>query len=103
MKKLLLPVVAIIGLLLLVALMAGYFDDKIEPGLAEPAAIDDAAAIEVEVVRDGVSESLPASVEAREATIISSRLLAQITRIHVRAGDYVEQGQLLLELENSGS
>ncbi|RLQ21031.1 efflux RND transporter periplasmic adaptor subunit [Seongchinamella sediminis] len=101
MKKLLLPVVAIIGLLLLVALMAGYFDDKIEPGIATPAAVDDSAAVAVELVRGGVSESLPASVEAREATIISSRLLARITRIHVRAGDYVEQGQLLLELEKT--
>ncbi|TDG15300.1 efflux RND transporter periplasmic adaptor subunit [Seongchinamella unica] len=101
MKKLLLPVVAIVGLLLLVALMAGYFSDKIEPDLAPPASIDDAAAVAVTVVRGPVSESLPASVEARETTIISSRLLARIIRINVRAGDYVEQGQLLLELEKS--
>ena len=101
MKKLLLPAAAIIGLLLLVAQMAGYFDDQIGPGLVPPAAIDDSAAVTVELVRGDVSESLPASVEAREATIISSRLLAQITRIQVRAGDYVESGQLLLELEKS--
>ena len=101
MKKILLPVVAIIGLLLLVALMAGYFDDKIEPGLADAAGIDDSAAVPVELVQGGVSETLPASVEARETTIISSRLLARITRILVRAGDYVDQGELLLELEKS--
>ena len=46
-----------------------------------------------------VFEPVPASVEAKEATVISSRLLARITSVKVRAGDYVEAGQLLLELE----
>lgn len=101
MKKLLLPLAAVAALLLMVAVMAGYFRDKIEPGVAQPGTADTAAA--VPVVRDTAmfSEPVPASVEAREATIISSRLLARITAIHVRAGDYVEQGQLLLELEKT--
>ena len=34
MKKLLLPLVAVVRLLLMVAWMAGYFHDKIEPGMA---------------------------------------------------------------------
>jgi RND family efflux transporter MFP subunit len=98
---LLLPISAIIILLLLVAVMAGYFKDKIEPGLAQQPAVDTSTAVAAEVSTVPFTEPVPASVEAREATIISSRLLARITDIHVRAGDQVEEGQLLLTLESS--
>ncbi len=99
--RILVPVAAVVLLVVLIALMAGYFTHKIEPGLGElpPADMSDLAAV---VSRSlPVTEPVPASVEAKEATIISSRLLARITAINVRAGDYVEQGQLLLELEKS--
>jgi RND family efflux transporter MFP subunit len=101
MKKILLPVIAIAVLLLMVAVMAGYFSDKIEPGVKHTVVEDTSAAIAVTASTAPFSEPVPASVEAKEATIISSRLLARITAINVRAGDYVEQGQLLLELEKS--
>lgn len=100
-KGWLLPLVTIVILLVLVAAMAGYFRDKIQPGVADanPANSDNAVAVLTRSVPS--QESVPASVEARETTIISSRILARITAIRVRAGDYVEQGQLLLELESS--
>lgn len=96
-----LPVSAILVLLLLVAVMAGYFRDKIQPGLAEQSPVDTSAAVAVVQRTVAFTEPVPASVEARETTIISSRLLARITAIHVRAGDQVEEGQLLLTLESS--
>lgn len=99
MKKLLLPLGAIVVLLLMVAYMAGSFRDRIEPGTAAIATIDVSAAVPVRLVSGLVLEPVPASVEAKEATVISSRLLARITSVKVRAGDYVEAGQLLLELE----
>lgn len=99
MKKILLPLVAVAVLLLMVAVMAGYFTDKIEPGLDELTTVDTSAAVLVAAQAGGFFEPVPASVEAKEATIISSRLLARITSIKVRAGDYVEEGQLILELE----
>lgn len=101
MKKLLLPVAAIAVLLLMVAALAGYFREKIEPELSEVPQGDTSAAVAVQAESGPVTEPVPASVEAREATIISSRILARITSVKVRAGDYVEAGQLLLELEQS--
>jgi RND family efflux transporter MFP subunit len=98
---LLLPLVAIVVLLLLVATMAGYFSDKIEPGLDGLGAVDASSAVEVVRQQGAFTEPVPASVEARETTLISSRLLARITAIEVRAGDYVEEGQLLLTLEST--
>ena len=101
MKKMLLPVAAVLVLLLMVAAMAGYFSDKIEPDLDQVVAVDTSAAVPVIALAGAFSEPVPASVEAKEATIISSRLLARITAIKVRAGDYVTEGQLLLVLEQS--
>jgi len=99
--KWLLPVAAVVALLLIIAWMAGAFRDKIEPGLTllEP----DVAEESVAVVRENIviSEPVPAGIGARQATTISSRVLARITDITVRAGDTVSKGQLLLELERS--
>ncbi|CAA0126189.1 Multidrug resistance protein MdtE [Halioglobus japonicus] len=100
-RTLLLAAAALLILALLVAAMAGVFTDKIAPGLAAPVTIDTSEAIAVTVQQVPFTESVPASIEARETTIISSRLLARITGISVRAGDVVEPGQLLIELEKS--
>ena len=99
--KLLLPIAALLILLLLVAIMAGYFTRKIQPGLEPLTALDTSDAVSVVTQRVAFTEPVPATVEAKETTIISSRLLARITAIAVRAGDQVEQGQLLLELEKT--
>jgi membrane fusion protein (multidrug efflux system) len=100
-RGLLLPIVAIVILLLLVAVMAGYFTQKIPPGLEAADEIDTSEAVAVVVLEAPFTEPVPASIEAKETTIISSRLLARITTIAVRAGDLVEPGQLLLELEKT--
>lgn len=101
MKKILIPLLAIVGLLIMVAWMAGFFVEKIEPGLSNAGQADTAEAVAVEAAEVTILEKVPASVEAAQATLISSRLLARIVAVEVRAGDSVKQGDLLLELENS--
>lgn len=98
-KKFLLPIGAIAGLLLMVAWMAGLFSDKLEPGLNPAAEYSAENAVAATISEISITEPVPASVEAKQATIISSRILARINKIHVRAGDSVTQGQVLLELE----
>ena len=100
-KKWILPIVAVAALLLIIAWMAGAFREKIEPGLTllEPESSDRAIAVLSEDIQ--VTEPVPAAIGARQATTISSRTLARITNITVRAGDTVEQGRLLIELERS--
>jgi membrane fusion protein (multidrug efflux system) len=101
MKKFGLPLLAIVGLLLMVGWMAGLFSEKIPPGVNPPGVVnvDDAVAVMSATVT--IIEEVPASVEATQATLISSRLMARITTFSVRAGDMVKRGDLLLELENS--
>lgn len=99
--KFLLPIAAIAFLLLMVAWMAGFFDDKVQPGKSELEKVDVSAAVSVRLVNTQIFEPVPASIKAKQATIISSRILARIEKIHVRAGDAVEKGQLLIELEKT--
>jgi len=100
-KKLLIPVVALAALAIMIAWLAGAFRDKLEPQLMPPEAdtAGDAYTVVAEEVQ--IREAVPASVGARQATTISSRTLARITEITVRAGDSVSKDQVLIELERS--
>lgn len=98
-KRWSLPSTAIFILLLMVAWMAGMFSDKLAPGMLPQANMSDTQSLVVKPKTYAIHESVPASVEAKQATIISARIMARITAINVRSGDNVKQGQLLLTLE----
>ncbi len=90
---------AIAVLLLLMGWMAGMFHSKVAPGqvVIEPA--NNKSVMQV-IKREQVRfEPVSASIEARQATLISSRIMARIEKVHVRAGEKVKKGQLLIELE----
>lgn len=101
MKKIIVPLLSIGALLLVIAWMAGLFSDKIEPGIKATERTNLGEPAEVRVADVTIIEKVPASVEAAQATLISSRLMARIVAVKVRAGDSVRKGDLLLELENS--
>lgn len=48
-----------------------------------------------------VTEPVPGTVSATDETLVGSRILASITRMHVRSGDRVERGALLVEFDDS--
>lgn len=99
-RKLLLPLAALAMLLLVIAWMAGLFNDRIAPGI-EPRAARDADDVVVATYElEAVTEAVPASVQALEHTIVSSRLLARVSRLLVRPGDVVDAGALLVALED---
>ena len=99
LRNALLAAATLAGLLLLIAWMAGMFNDRIEPGTANRTPASTGPAHRVAVTREPVFEMVPASIEARETTVVAARLLARIEAIEVRAGDYVETGQLLVQLQ----
>jgi RND family efflux transporter MFP subunit len=101
MRKFILPLLAIAALLLMIAWMAGIFVEKIPPGVNTIEQTNTGEAITVRIADVTIIEKVPATVEATQATLISSRLMARIIAIKVRAGDSVSRGDLLLELENS--
>jgi RND family efflux transporter MFP subunit len=102
MKKVLIPMLALIILLLMVAWLAGSFNSKVLPGFEKASSESvNATTFTVKSSTERVFESIAASITAKQATIISSRLLARINKINVRSGDNVKKGDVLITLENN--
>lgn len=97
------PLVAVVVLALMVAWMAGSFDEKVQPGVQEASTvqIDAESLFEVKEREVEVFEAVPATIAAKQTAMISSRILARIEQVKVRAGDYVNKGQELIVLERS--
>ena len=98
-NKLWLGSVVALVLMIMLAWLADGFRHKIAPGLATVPADPAGDLVTVAAVDVSLFEPVAASIEARQATVISSRLLARIARVHVRAGDTVSVGQPLIDLE----
>lgn len=97
--RLLLSIIALAGLLIFIAYMAGLLTPRIQPDLAAlPVPLPDEQ-LTVGAVVVVQTESVPASIEARETTQVATRLLAKLTELAVRPGDNVNQGQLIATLE----
>lgn len=105
-QKMLIPVISVTILLLMVAWLAGSFNEKTSPSINKninmsqnKTDISENNTYTVTASTEEIFEPVAASVEAKQATIISSRLLARIDHIKVRAGDTVKKGDLLIQLE----
>jgi len=115
LRKLLLPLAALLVLLLLIYWMAGGFRDQVEPGLerAAPGAVDDAVRVSAET--EPAFEAVPASVEAQLAgarqaaeeaqtalgySRITSPIAGRIVDRFAEPGDTVQPGQKILSLYN---
>ncbi|MEH6549384.1 MAG: efflux RND transporter periplasmic adaptor subunit [Pseudomonadales bacterium] len=100
-KKIAIPVLTVVLLILMVVWMAGTFDDRVAPGLSEPQGTSNSDVFTVTTVESELYEPVAATLWAKQGTVISSRIMARITSIHVRSGDTVSKGQLLIDLERS--
>lgn len=102
MRRFLIPAAALFVLLAIVAWMANMFKEQIEPELRVTAEHISANNFhQVEQSSYPLFESIPATIRAKQQTIISSRILARVVNVNVRAGDFVKKGDLLIELEKS--
>ncbi len=99
-KRLAGMVLALALLAVMMAWLAGWFSDTIEPGsYAPPPAAAAGHSVPVALVERERFEYATGTVRARNETIVSARMMASIRAIHVRAGDRVRSGQLLVELD----
>ena len=102
-KRFLVPVVAVAGLILIVVYLAGGLSEKIAPSTAtgtEQANIDNLKTLTLQRSSRHVENWLPATLTARQNTMIASRVMANVKAINVRAGDLVEQGSVIAELNS---
>lgn len=100
-QRLVVVLLSVLVLLISVAWLGGAFTDKIEPGVVSTPAMADSDVHRVSATAVPVVEPVPASLTAKQNTLISSRILARITSINVRSGDTVSPGQLLVQLEQA--
>jgi membrane fusion protein (multidrug efflux system) len=85
-----------------VAWLSGSCGSRIEPGtLTEQSAgvPEGATVVAVEVHDEPVHESASGTLAAAEQTTISSKILARIESVEVRAGTVVERGDVLVRLD----
>lgn len=101
MNKLFMSLAALAVLVLSVAWMAGTFQDKTRPGVTamKEIEIDAQGVYIVRTTEHTAYEIVAGSLEAKQSTMISARIMAMIDQIHVRAGDVVEQGDILVSLD----
>lgn len=101
MKRILSIIAGLALLGLLMAWQAGLFGSRIPPqATPSPATVAAGGATAVvEVVEEPTYEYATGTVEARDEALVSSRIMAAIRAVHVRAGDSVEAGQVLVELD----
>lgn len=84
---------------LVIVFMAGGFSDRVQPGLlVEPAKVG-GQGFSVRSIERKAFERVPGSVEARETTLVSSRIMSTVESVAVRAGDTVQAGDLLVSLD----
>ena len=88
-------------LAIFVAWLAGAFQDKVAPGESSlPAAAVTGTQYTVTAATETVTETATGTINARDETSVSARILAVIRDMPVRAGDTVKQGDVLAQLDD---
>jgi RND family efflux transporter MFP subunit len=99
-RHLLLIVATLAGLAVALAYFAGVFHGKV-PNPAQPSPAPQAGtAFIVQATPETVEEWVPGTVQATDETLISTRIMATVVRVTVRANAHVNAGDLLIELDD---
>ncbi len=102
LRRMLMIGAVLVSLIIAIAWLSGMFEEKIDPGWTERGSRKHAGELtEVvhEVEKSYVEEAI-GTLKASSRTIVSSKVLATINQILVAAGDQVEEGQVLIRLDD---
>lgn len=102
-KTVAIPLLSILVLVLIIMWLAGAFDSKIKPGELSSSSTYSGETLLLKNTLVAFHEAIPATVQSKQSSNIASRILAPIKSIHVKSGDRVNQGDLLIELDNRNS
>ncbi|UCE60764.1 MAG: efflux RND transporter periplasmic adaptor subunit, partial [Phycisphaerales bacterium] len=89
------------GIVVLLIWLAGGFHERIEPEPTEVGlrSVSQARMITVEPVTVPLVEDAVGTVRAAHETEVGAKIMARVLAVHFQAGQRVEQGQVLVELE----
>lgn len=99
-KTLVLSAVTLLILLLMILWMAGAFQSKIKPETLASGPAYQGPSLTVERVTIPVFEKATGTLEAKQSGDISAQVQARIKAIHVKSGDSVKPGDLLITLDD---
>ena len=99
-KTFLVPLLTVVILVLMIMWLAGAFDKKIKPDEITAKATYTGKTLTLALNPMAMHEAVSATVRSSQSTDIAARILAPIKAIHVKAGDMVNQGDVLIELDN---
>lgn len=104
LRRVALPLLGTAAMVLLLAWLMGAFHDRLPPGppVAVAAPPAEGASVPVRRVRVPQTETAVGTIRAVREAAVASRILGRVDKLLVqRAGQPVQQGELLVELESS--
>jgi len=99
-KTLVTSLATLVVLLLMIMWMAGAFDEKIQPGASESGAAYTGPALTLALESIPLFEDVTATVQSGQTTDVAAQIQARIQAIHVKSGDHIKPGQLLITLDD---
>lgn len=100
LKVVLPPLAGLVGLVAVIAWLAGAFQPKISPTV-EPVATRGLGGRPTALVREVTQEYTEQAVgtlKAADRTVVSAKLLATVEQVEIAAGDQVQRGDVLVRL-----
>ncbi|OAI11444.1 efflux transporter periplasmic adaptor subunit [Methylomonas lenta] len=99
-KTLLTSISTLLVLVLMILWMAGAFEQKIEPGINVIVSQYSGPTLTLTPVSIPLFEDVVASVQSGQTTEVAAQIQARIKAIHVKSGDRVKPGQILVTLDD---
>jgi RND family efflux transporter MFP subunit len=99
-KTLVTSLATLLVLLLMIMWMAGAFDQKIQPGVSDAGAAYSGPALTLALESIPLFEEVTATVQSGQTTEVAAQIQARIQAIHVKSGDHIKPGQLLITLDD---
>ncbi|MCA9139047.1 MAG: efflux RND transporter periplasmic adaptor subunit [Planctomycetales bacterium] len=92
----------LVVLVLTIGWLSGMFEDKVEPGRSDrsvPRLGNEPTDIVHSIDKTTIEEAI-GTLKASSRTVVASKVMATINQVNVAAGDEVEQGQVLIRLDD---
>jgi RND family efflux transporter MFP subunit len=102
LSRLLTVVAGLAVLVLVIGWLSGVFTEKVQPGRSEQnirRIAGEPTDLVHEIEKSTIEEAI-GTLKASSRTVVASKLMATINEITVTAGDEVEQGQVLIRLDD---